>query len=399
LVARPVRPLMLRADTTSAAAWQRRALAAEARLAGLGQLGQPPLPDNLTAVLQQNTAEESGRLPTPRSASDTRWQQRRTFRGEKQAQSAAGKGRGRKGKGGRGRKGREEHAGKGRGGGTNFLLLPPLPTHLDAAAHAVLGRARREAARDPSAMLVLRGWQQHQARGVEGPRVRAAGVSSPGAANPYRAAPLPMRPCEGGGGAAGVGMLGPAPLFMAAERLEVLAAERAPYGLQMGGKSEAEVRTACRVRWMHVHVKRAWLHAHARTWCAHACSRMRMCLQGACGDRAIPAQHLAAAALPLRLVPCVEDCHLANATAHCPDLLRLALQGSPGCAAPSGRAVQLLRPQRQPVTRSAGRLCQSRALCILRWSCLQHQTRARWWVALGGCAVRTSAHTSTRTRR
>ena len=229
-------------DTTSAAAWQRRALAAEARLAAMGQLGQPPLPDNLTAVLQQNTAEDKVR-------------QRRTFRGEKQAQSAAGKGRGRKGKGGRGRKGREEHVGKGRGGGTNFFprvdldRLPPLPTHLDAAAHALLGRARREAARDPSAMLVLRGWQQHQARGVEGPRVRAAGVGSPGA-NPYRAAPLPMRPCEGGSGAAGAGMLGPAPLFMAAEKLEVLAAERAPYGLQMGGKSEAEVR---RHTWMHVH--------------------------------------------------------------------------------------------------------------------------------------------------
>ena len=250
-------------DTTSAAAWQRRALAAEARLAAMGELGQPPLPDNLTAVLQQNTAEDKVR-------------QRRTFRGEKQAQSAAGKGRGRKGKGGRGRKGREEHVGKGRGGGTNFFprvdldRLPPLPTHLDAAAHALLGRARREAARDPSAMLVLRGWQQHQARGVEGPRVRAAGVGSPGAANPYRAAPLPMRPCEGGGGATGVGMLGPAPLFMAAERLEVLAAERAPYGLQMGGKSEAEVRAA----YMDMD---ACAHDTCMVTCACACTRACVC--------------------------------------------------------------------------------------------------------------------------
>ena len=252
-------------DTTSAAAWQRRALAAEARLAAMGELGQPPLPDNLTAVLQQNTAEDK-----------VRWQQRRTFRGEKQAQSAAGKGRGRKGKGGRGRKGWEEHAGKGRGGGTNFFprvdlgKLPPLPTHLDAAAHALLGRARREAARDPSAMLVLRGWQQHQARGVEGPRVRAAGVGSPGAANPYRAAPLPMRPCEGGGGVTGVGMLGPAPLFMAAERLEVLAAERAPYGLQMGGKSEAEVRAA----YMDMD---ACAHDTCMVTCACACTRACVC--------------------------------------------------------------------------------------------------------------------------
>jgi hypothetical protein len=198
-------------DTTSAAAWQRRALAAEARLAA----SQPPLPGNLTAVLQQNTAEDKLRL---------------AFRG-----------RGRKGKGGRGRKGREDHSGKGRGG---EFVLPPLPTHLDAAAHTLLDRTRREAAHDPSAMLVLRGWQQHRAHGVEDPLVRAAGVGSPGAANPYRAAPLPMRPCEGGGGAASAGLFGPAPLFMAAEKLEVLAAERAPYGLQMGGKSEAEVRAA-----------------------------------------------------------------------------------------------------------------------------------------------------------
>ena len=201
---------MLRRDVaTSAAAWQRRALAAEARLAALGQ---PPLPGNLTAVLQRNTAEDKLRL---------------AFRG-----------RGRKGKGGRGRKGRQDHAGKGRGGA---LALPPLPTHLDAAAHALLDRTRREATHDPSAAVVLRGWQQHRARGVEDPLVRAAGVGSPGAANPYRAAPLPMRPCEGGGGA---GLFGPAPLFMAAEKLEVLAGERAPYGLQMGGKSEAEARAA-----------------------------------------------------------------------------------------------------------------------------------------------------------
>ena len=205
---------MLRRDvaTTSAAAWQRRALAAEARLAALGQ---PPLPGNLTAVLQRNTAEDKLRL---------------AFRG-----------RGRKGKGGRGRKGRQDHAGKGRGG---VLVLPPLPTHLDAAAHTLLDRTRREATHDPSAAVVLRGWQQHRARGVEDPLVRAAGVGSPGAANPFRAAPLPMRPCEGGGGAAGAGLFGPAPLFMAAEKLEVLAAERAPYGLQMGGKSEAEARAA-----------------------------------------------------------------------------------------------------------------------------------------------------------
>ena len=69
---------------------------------------------------------------------------------------------------------------------------------------------------------------------------------------------------------------------------------------------------------------------------------MRICLPGACGDRAIPAQHLAAAALPLRLVPCVEDCRLGGATAHCPGLLGLALEGS----------LAALRPRDEQLSRS-----------------------------------------------
>jgi len=153
-------------------------------------------------------------------------------RGRRQAKAVSGRGGG-GGGGGRG-------GGRGRAG---LSSLPPLPAHIDAKARALLLRTRREASFDPSARQVLRGWEEQRSSGVEGAIVRAAGASSPGADNPYRGKPLPHAACEGLSGVRALDGLS-APLFMAAASVESLAAAKAPFGLQMGGKTREQMAAA-----------------------------------------------------------------------------------------------------------------------------------------------------------
>ena len=198
--------------------------------------------------------------PGSRVRRQQRQEQRQLRSFEQQALSRGGRGRarGRKGRGQlaapsdagrdarRGRRQAKAVSGRGRGGGgggggrgrASLSSLPPLPAHLDAKARALLTRTRREASFDPSARQVLRGWEEQRSNGVEGTVVRAAGTLSPGDDNPYRGKPLPHAACSDGVRAID-GFS--SPLFMAAASVESLAAAKAPFGLQMGGKSKEQM--------------------------------------------------------------------------------------------------------------------------------------------------------------
>jgi len=110
----------------------------------------------------------------------------------------------------------------------NQPKVRPPETRAAAAAERTYPQPRCEAARSLSSLL--------------GPR---AGGGARGRGGPSR----PLGPADGdGGGRAGGGRLAAEwpPLFMAAERARLLAAEKAPYGLAMGDKSAAQATARIR---------------------------------------------------------------------------------------------------------------------------------------------------------